>query len=44
VNAVLAAERGRGTIALRRGATIVRDRQALSRRAGRRDYPAAEGP
>jgi CRP-like cAMP-binding protein len=39
VNAVLAAERGRGTISLRRGATIVHDPQALARRAGRRDYP-----
>lgn len=39
VNAVLAAERGRGTITLRRGATIVHDPQALARRAGRRDYP-----
>lgn len=34
VNAVLAAERARGTIALRRGATILRDRDALARRAG----------
>jgi CRP/FNR family transcriptional regulator, cyclic AMP receptor protein len=40
VNAVLAAERGRGTIALRRGATIVRDPQALAKRAGRRELPA----
>jgi CRP/FNR family transcriptional regulator, cyclic AMP receptor protein len=36
VNAVLAAERARGTIALRRGATIVRDAEALARRAGTR--------
>ena len=34
VNAVLAAERARGTITLRRGATIVRDPDALARRAG----------
>jgi CRP/FNR family cyclic AMP-dependent transcriptional regulator len=40
VNAVLAAERSRGTITLRRGATIVRDPQALARRAGRRAEPA----
>jgi CRP/FNR family cyclic AMP-dependent transcriptional regulator len=39
VNAVLAAERDRGTIRLRRGATIVRDPQALARRAGRRVDP-----
>jgi CRP/FNR family transcriptional regulator, cyclic AMP receptor protein len=34
VNAVLSAERGRGLVALRRGAIIVRDRDALARRAG----------
>jgi len=34
VNAVLAAERARKTIELRRGATVVRDPQALARRAG----------
>ncbi len=36
VNAVLAAEQGRGTITLRRGATIVLDPGALARRAGLR--------
>jgi len=34
VNAVLAAEKGRGTITLRRGATIVHDPDALAGRAG----------
>jgi CRP-like cAMP-binding protein len=34
VSAVLADERKRGTIETRRGTTIVRDRKALSRRAG----------
>ncbi len=34
VSAVLAAERRRGTIETRRGSTILRDRPALSRRAG----------
>jgi CRP/FNR family transcriptional regulator, cyclic AMP receptor protein len=34
VNAVLSAERARGTIALRRGATILRDLDALGRSAG----------
>jgi CRP/FNR family transcriptional regulator, cyclic AMP receptor protein len=34
VNAVLSAERTRGTIALRRGATIVRKPEAVARRAG----------
>jgi CRP-like cAMP-binding protein len=35
VSAVLSAERKRGTVALRRGATVVRDREALARRTGR---------
>jgi CRP/FNR family cyclic AMP-dependent transcriptional regulator len=35
VSAVLSAERKRGAIALRRGATVLRDRDALARRAGR---------
>ena len=34
VSAVLSAERNRGTIALRRGATILLDRESLTRRAG----------
>ena len=34
VNAVLSAERRRGTIEVRRGATLVRDHNALARRAG----------
>ena len=34
VNAVLAEERRRGTIEVKRGATLVLDREALSRRAG----------
>jgi CRP/FNR family transcriptional regulator, cyclic AMP receptor protein len=34
VNAVLSAERRRGTIEVRRGATVVRDSEALARRAG----------
>lgn len=34
VNAVLSAERRRGTIEVRRGATLVRDHRALARRAG----------
>jgi hypothetical protein len=36
VNAVLAAEQRRGTIALRRGVTVIRDAPALTRRAGLR--------
>ena len=35
VSAVLAAERRRGTIALRRGATVLLDHDGLARRAGR---------
>lgn len=35
VSAVLSAERKRGTIALRRGATVLRDRDGLARRVGR---------
>lgn len=35
VSAVLSAERKRGAIALRRGATVLRDRDALARRAAR---------
>jgi CRP/FNR family transcriptional regulator, cyclic AMP receptor protein len=34
VSAVLSAERKRGTIALRRGATVLLDRETLARRAG----------
>jgi CRP-like cAMP-binding protein len=41
VNAVLSAERRRGTIEIRRGATIVRDMQALTRRAGLRSGGSA---
>ena len=44
VNAVLAAERSRGTITLRRGATIVRDPQALARRARRRESQTGWSP
>ncbi|MEA2161660.1 MAG: hypothetical protein QOD66_4040, partial [Solirubrobacteraceae bacterium] len=34
VNAVLSAERKRGTIEVRRGATLILDREALARRGG----------
>ena len=34
VNAVLSQERRRGTIDVKRGATLIRDREALARRAG----------
>jgi CRP/FNR family cyclic AMP-dependent transcriptional regulator len=41
VNAVLSTERRRGTIEVRRGATLLLDRAALARRAGVR--PADRG-